>query len=404
MPAILSDRSAGISIGGHIFSSTDLQRIFIGAGSITGFLSLLLSYVVLISVPKLASWGRPKSSDSQGQATMFSRGNLTRHAPARLRPDISRPEFPFPPRPRLTAVAALPKARTTGPVVDVYRYPCNCWNGEHLAGRQPLGAQKAVSARPAVKKRTPPPLVKFRRAFSYLFPEDLMALWESAAHLHQLADDVVGAHPDALPLAERFAPVAPQVSFPWVSSMGTDFKFGLVHMIDTSPARVSPPVQIAPKAEEPIQESALFKWGSITHTLELPLRGNKMQRAPFVRSTKHNVTTNVVFPKSSPFYTPSAADKENAFPGSRMSAPWSDMVPSPPPPLFPLGLWVFWGLSAANYRPPSGYNSGRYSVADGSSSFPFPFPLLSLLTSLSKKTAEGLISPKHPNHHHGERK
>jgi hypothetical protein len=47
--------------------------------------------------------------------------------------------------------------------------------------------------------------------------------------------------------------------------------------------------------------------------VENPLRGNKLQRVPFVRSHKPNVTTNVIFPKTSPFYTPSlsAADKDN---------------------------------------------------------------------------------------------
>jgi hypothetical protein len=143
-------------------------------------------------------------------------------------------------------------------------------------------------------------------------PEQLLALWDSAVHLHQVADDVVGAHPDALPLEDRFSPTNAQISFPWVSgsSVAADFKFGLVHSIDTTPA---PVVKLSPPAPQDSLPTPLFNWGTVSHTLEKPLRGNKLQRAPFVRSHRRNVTTNVIFPKTSPFYTPSrsAADKEN---------------------------------------------------------------------------------------------
>jgi hypothetical protein len=86
-----------------------------------------------------------------------------------------------------------------------------------------------------------------------------------------------------------------------------DFKFGLVHTIDTTPA---PVVKLAPAPEESSSTpTPLFNWGSVSHTLERPLRGNKLQRPPFrvVRSHRRNgaVTTNVVFPKESPFYAPS---------------------------------------------------------------------------------------------------
>jgi hypothetical protein len=146
-------------------------------------------------------------------------------------------------------------------------------------------------------------------------PIQLLALWDSAVHLHQAADDVVGAHPDALPLEDRFHPADTQILFPWVSSgdVGADFKFGLVHTIDTTPA---PVVKLAPAPEESSSTpTPLFKWGSVSYTLEKPLRGNKLQHAPFVRSHRRHgaVTTNVIFPKGSPFYTSprsaSAAEK-----------------------------------------------------------------------------------------------
>jgi hypothetical protein len=144
-------------------------------------------------------------------------------------------------------------------------------------------------------------------------PEQLLALWDSAVHLHQVADDVVGAHPEALPLEDRFTPADAQISFPWVSSsnVAADLKFGLVHSIDTTAA---PVVKLSPPAPEDSLPTPLFNWGTVSHTLEKPLRGNKLQRAPFVRSHKRNVTTNVVFSKTSPFHTPSrsVANKENS--------------------------------------------------------------------------------------------
>jgi hypothetical protein len=48
-------------------------------------------------------------------------------------------------------------------------------------------------------------------------------------------------------------------------------------------------------------------------TLERPLHGNKLQHVPFGPFIKPNVTTNVVFPKTSVFYTLSPGDKENAY-------------------------------------------------------------------------------------------
>ncbi|KAJ7758730.1 hypothetical protein B0H16DRAFT_1457257 [Mycena metata] len=56
-----------------------------------------------------------------------------------------------------------------------------------------------------------------------------------------------------------------------------------------------------------------YTWGTVTHTLSLPLRGNKNAQT-FVRSSNFSkVTTNVAFSKTSPFYGPSS-DKENCYP------------------------------------------------------------------------------------------
>jgi hypothetical protein len=103
-------------------------------------------------------------------------------------------------------------------------------------------------------------------------PEELLALWESAVHLHQVVDDVVGAHPDALPLEDRFSPADTQISFPWVSSsnVSAEFKFGLVHTIDTT---LAPAVKASPTTPEDSSPTPLYSWGSVSHTWRTPCAG-----------------------------------------------------------------------------------------------------------------------------------
>ncbi|KAJ6623643.1 hypothetical protein B0H10DRAFT_2213327 [Mycena sp. CBHHK59/15] len=323
MPAVPHPgTSTVLPVAGHALTSVDLKNLLIIMGTVGGF--LLLSFVFLLFTPKLARWGRPKSSNTK---TMNSVNvSLARPAAARLRPDITLPESPFAPRPPIR------KARTAGPVVNVYRYPGNCWNQEYLIPGT-LSPRPPQLAR--VRPMAPPPLrqVSMRLASEYKVPQqggkpvnqvqssmieeqiqknvtaDLSAaylrLWEDTKNLYQVADDIVGAHPEALPLADRFSHAAPQI-FPRVPS-NNEFKFGLVHMIDTTSSRVSPVKQKAPKEDKP-----LVNWSMETYTLDpSSLRGNKLQRPPFVKSRKVNVTTNVVFPKTSPFYTSTTAEKEN---------------------------------------------------------------------------------------------
>ncbi|KAJ7108001.1 hypothetical protein C8R43DRAFT_1243611 [Mycena crocata] len=66
----------------------------------------------------------------------------------------------------------------------------------------------------------------------------------TARDLLRLADSIVGAHPDAIPVLDRVA--SSQTSFPWVSSsgVGTNFKFGLVR---GNSAASSPLVPVALK-------------------------------------------------------------------------------------------------------------------------------------------------------------
>ncbi|KAJ7927524.1 hypothetical protein B0H13DRAFT_2554923 [Mycena leptocephala] len=310
MPALPNSQYNGISIGGHNTSSLGVRQFLIGTG-IGASAFVLLACVVLVYV----RWMR-RSTSPRCKATTPS-VHLARPPAARLRPDITFPELPFAPRPRPNAVAAPPKTRVFGPICEVYRY-----SGHWLAGPNPSSPKQTVNKssslvnRPVPQRQVPQQFadqaVKQPQIETTFSPERLLALWDSAVYLHQVADDVVGAHPDALPLEDRFTQADAQISFPWVSSSNAaaDFKFGLVHSIDTTPA---PVVKLSPPAPEDALPTPLFNWGTISHTLEKPLRGNKLQRAPFVRSHRRNVTTNVIFPKTSPFYTPSrsAADKEN---------------------------------------------------------------------------------------------
>ncbi|KAJ7927557.1 hypothetical protein B0H13DRAFT_2554997 [Mycena leptocephala] len=320
MPALPNSQSDGISIGGHT-SSLGVQQFLIGTG-IGASAFVLLACLGLVS-----------------SSTTPTGVHLARPPAARLRPDVTFPESPFAhrPRPRPSSVAAPPKTCVSAPICEVYRY-----SGHWLAGPKPSSPKQSVNKSPSPvncpvpqHQVVPHRQVVHQRQVPHQFadqavkkqastsasqvafsPEQLLALWDSAVHLHQVADDVVGAHPDALPLQDRFTPPAGahwKISFPWVSSSDVsadaDFKFGLVHSIDTAPA---PVVKLAP-APEPTP-TALFNWGSVSYTLEKPLRGNKLQRAPFVRSHRRNggVTTNVIFPKGSPFYTPGPSRSASA--------------------------------------------------------------------------------------------
>ncbi|KAJ7890514.1 hypothetical protein B0H14DRAFT_2561169 [Mycena olivaceomarginata] len=66
-----------------------------------------------------------------------------------------------------------------------------------------------------------PRLVPVQQKFIVDQPSPLSAsfeLWQSIVCLHQVADSVVGAHPDARPLAERSTTPTKQVSYAWVPS------------------------------------------------------------------------------------------------------------------------------------------------------------------------------------------
>ncbi|KAJ7146562.1 hypothetical protein C8R44DRAFT_845667 [Mycena epipterygia] len=278
MPSIGRVLFQGVSINGHNFSPATVDTILLCGG---GTALILVSYLMVVSILRLFS-RKPKfdvEADSMAPAC-----RLKAPVPARLRPDIYIPESTLPALPYPGSVTPVPKAWTAGQTFDVYRYPGNCWNQEHSSrraqGRHALPSTLRTVLRPipelevAVNKNEVSKLAQVPEAFS------------SA---------------NVLFVADASTTVTPQVFHSWIDTMGTDFKFG-----HATAARVSP---VKPKVLKP--EARLVNWGPI-HTLELPLRGNKMARTPFVKSTKLNVSTNVVFSKTSPFYTPTAADKENA--------------------------------------------------------------------------------------------
>ncbi|KAJ7146568.1 hypothetical protein C8R44DRAFT_973322 [Mycena epipterygia] len=277
MPSIGRVLSQGVSINGHNFSPATVDTILLCGG---GTALILLSYLMVVSILRCFS-RKPKfdvEADSMAPACRLKAPVL-----ARLRPDISFPESTFPVRSYPGSITPVPKARTAGQTFDVYRYPGNCWNQEHSSGR----AQG--------RRALPSPLRTVLRPISELEVVNK----DEVSKLAQVPEAFSSA--DVLFVADASTTASPQVFQSWVDTMGSDFKFG-----HSTPARVSPV-----KAKVLKAEARLVNWGPI-HTLELPLRGNKMARAPFVKSTKLNVSTNVVFSKTSPFYTPTAADKENA--------------------------------------------------------------------------------------------
>ncbi|KAJ7718235.1 hypothetical protein B0H16DRAFT_1797650 [Mycena metata] len=185
--------------------------------------------------------------------------------PARvhLSPAMSLPEFPFRPTSDPCPLKIIPKARILGGVQNVLRF----------GARTQHGPPQARAYKPAMAPVPQPELV--------VLPTGI----------------------DASSIGSGFIPVLPQESSSWIDVIGPSFKHSLGHAS----------LQSAEVKQASTDESKLihgYTWGTVTHTLALPLRGNKNARA-FVRSKNFSkVTTNVVFPKTSPFYRPSS-DKEN---------------------------------------------------------------------------------------------
>ncbi|KAJ7157460.1 hypothetical protein C8R46DRAFT_1226042 [Mycena filopes] len=106
---------------------------------------------------------------------------------------------------------------------------------------------------------------------------------------------------DAHSIGSGFVPVFAPASMPW-TIIGPAYKYSNGH------ASIQvPPIQIAnPPTEESEPAPASKKLTKKTKKV--------VEEKVFVRSKNLNkITTNVVFPKTSPFYTPSS-DKENAHP------------------------------------------------------------------------------------------
>ncbi|KAJ7672834.1 hypothetical protein B0H17DRAFT_1208547 [Mycena rosella] len=281
MPA-LPQILAGASVGGHDFSPETVHRFLMCGGIIS--VALLVCCFLFMSVPKLLG-PRLKRVEVEAVKCYIPVPNCVH-----LRSDVSIPEYPFDHPRRPSSIASLPTARAARPASQIYRYPGNCWNQEHLAGRP---------SRPRVAPR-PSPL---RTVVTCSVSGESSANIERKFAKSDVAQ-VPEAYSNALPPASHLAPV-----FPSLDCIGPAFKFACIPTVDTRPA----PARAAPARPTPRPVTPLFKWGTVTHTLELPLRGNKMARTPFAKATKNTVTTNFVFSKTSVFYTPTAADKENVY-------------------------------------------------------------------------------------------
>ncbi|KAJ7665943.1 hypothetical protein DFH06DRAFT_1323104 [Mycena polygramma] len=305
MGAFLNHPSGDISVEGHTVSSLIAVRFLVGNAALVVF--CFFCAVAFGSVRKTT--GRVRRNKVSSCMTAEAEVPVARPpVAAHLRSHVASPGLPCDTVAGSSLLATPPKAGTIGPVKAIYRY-----SGQWLAGSQKHSQKRPGPGPPSVRHRQVPASFVEQAMGHQVGAESfsatrLLDIWQSTVHIHQAADGVVGAHPDALPLEDRPALADAQISFPWVPSSG--FKFGLAHTLDVASAPVSP-VVFEPNTPQP--EAPLFKWGSVTHPLGKPLRGNKYARALFVWSSKLNVTTNVPFGKTSPLRPPCGADKENAF-------------------------------------------------------------------------------------------
>ncbi|KAJ6478769.1 hypothetical protein C8R47DRAFT_1219319 [Mycena vitilis] len=305
MPSTPTTQSAAISVEGHEVSS--LQVVRFGVGAVAVIVFSFFCYSSLASVlDKLIRGRKLKRKPLHAQVAEVS-APLVRPATARLRPDVLLPALPSSACPPPSPLAALPAARTTGPAKATYRY-----SGQWLGGSQQQRKTPSRPNPPSVRRCQVPGFFvedALKQKVSMETPSALLGLWQSALHLHQTADGVVGAHPDALPLEDRATSAGAQMSFRWVasSSIGAGFKFGLVHSLDVAPGPMCPVVS---EARSPQSDAPLFQSGPATHTLGMPLHGIKYTRAPLVRCSNVNAKTNAPSGKTSPLR---GVDKENAF-------------------------------------------------------------------------------------------
>ncbi|KAJ6620237.1 hypothetical protein B0H10DRAFT_1946287 [Mycena sp. CBHHK59/15] len=120
---------------------------------------------------------------------------------------------------------------------------------------------------------------------------EIAPLYPSVEELHSIAEDIVGAHSDVLPLLNRVSPLGQRTFFPWVTSSAAspDFKSCLVHTIDTTPGQNIPVTKAeashhrAIHLEAPLQDNNLVK-----HVV----KSRKVARKLF-RSRAHADTTEI---------------------------------------------------------------------------------------------------------------
>ncbi|KAJ7487322.1 hypothetical protein B0H11DRAFT_2402447 [Mycena galericulata] len=247
MPALLDIKPTRISIAGHVFSSESVHRFFLYGG--LSAVLLLGCYFGAVAVSKFL--GRRRKCPKAEPFKCRLAGPIA----DRLRPNISMPESPFAPRPLPASqpIAFPAPARRAAFSPGIHRYPGNCWQQEYRSLVKPISQYSETGAR----GREAPSPRSLRTAIRNM--------------------------PDSQGPIDRVGMLASEM---------VKVKASIKEKTDTG--RVE-----------------LYKWGTVTHTLEMPLRGNKMARQAFAKSKKHNITTNVVFSRDSPFYTATEADKEN---------------------------------------------------------------------------------------------
>ncbi|KAJ7688571.1 hypothetical protein B0H17DRAFT_1297368 [Mycena rosella] len=272
MPAISKVISNGVSVGGYQFSAETVHHILVYGGIASAV--FFCFYFIFVSMPKLLGLRR-KPVDVEVRLPLrnfttvatFRTSNAVSQSPSlRLRPDLPIHEYTFDHPRRASPVSVPPKVRTVeARALRGADYP-----------RSPAASTHHTSLRNVISRSV----------------SDVSSNVETKEVDSDIAQAFEG-YSNILPPVEHLAPV-----FPSLNCIGPAYKGVVIPRFDTAPAPArAPPAIAAARKSKP-----LVNWGTVTHTLELSLRGNKLARTPFVKPKKSNVTINVIFPKTSAFY------------------------------------------------------------------------------------------------------
>jgi hypothetical protein len=93
-------------------------------------------------------------------------------------------------------------------------------------------------------------------------------------HLHNIADQVVGAHLNSLPLSSRFGVMPTEAEYPWVTPIGAGSDFA--HGIPSS----------APAKPPPRSDKRRIQWSTAAQSIRASFRGNNKSARPSTKGSK----------------------------------------------------------------------------------------------------------------------